>query len=86
MEVESLSTPVIGADGNVRWNIRAERQIAQSFDATALTRLIQGVRVNEARKNLKAALPEASAPNLQISPAWWPYVPMLPIRIDVVTK
>jgi hypothetical protein len=84
--VESLSNPVVGNDGSVRWNIRAQRQIEQGFDANALTQLIQGTKVNQARKSLAAVLPKDSKPTLQLSPAWWPYVPMLPIRIEVVTK
>lgn len=84
--VESLSTPVVGSDGSVHWNIRAQRQIEQGYDANALTQLIQGTKVNEARKSLATVLPKDSQPTLQLSPAWWPYVPLLPIRIEVITQ
>ncbi len=84
--VETLSTPVLTEGGVLRWNMSAERQIEQVFDPMAVTELIQGMNVRAAQANLDAELPEASQPVLQVSPSWWRWVPLLPFRVDVVTK
>lgn len=86
VSIESLSTPVVGSDGSARWNIRAQRQIEQGYDATALIQLIQGTTVSAARKSLVSVLPKDTKPTLQLSPTWWPYVPLLPIRIEIITQ
>lgn len=82
--VKPLSDPFLDADGSLRWNIRAERKIVQSFDAVYVTQLVQGLGVNEAQSNLEENLPPESAPVIQLSPSWWRWVPMLPFMIEVV--
>jgi hypothetical protein len=84
--VKPLTNPFLESDGSLRWNIRAERQIVQSFDSVFVTQLVQGLGVSEARSNLKEHLPAESEPVIQLSPAWWRWVPLLPSRIDVITQ
>jgi hypothetical protein len=83
--VRPLSSPVLESDGILRWNIHAERAITQTFDSVFVTQLVQGLRVKQAQANLERILPSDSSPEIRLSPNWWPYVPMLPFRIEVVT-
>jgi len=83
--VTPLSNPFPTEDGSLRWNIRAERKITQVFDPVFVTQLVQGLGVNRAQANLNEILPPESEPLLRLSPSWWRWVPLLPIRIEVVT-
>ena len=80
------TNPFLAEDGSLHWTMRAERTIVQSFDAAKVTQWVLGYGVRKARSNLEENLPAASSPKLQLSPAWWPWVPTVPFRIEVVTK
>jgi hypothetical protein len=84
--VKPLTNPFLDSDGSLRWNIRAEREIVQSFNAVYVTQLVQGLGVKRAQSSLDKNLPSDSSPKIQLSPSWWPYVPLLPFRIEVVTE
>ena len=81
-----LSDPFLDADGTSKWNMRAEREIIQSFDSMSVTQLVQGLGVKKAQSNLEKNLPSESKPTLQLSPPFWRWVPLLPFRIEVITN
>jgi hypothetical protein len=84
--VKPLTNPFLDSDGTLRWNIRAEREIVQSFNAVYVTKLVQGLGIKKAQSNLDENLPSDSSPKIRLSPTWWPYIPLLPFRIEVVTE
>jgi hypothetical protein len=84
--VKPLTDPFRDTDGSLHWNIRADREIVLSFDAVFVTQLVQGLGLNQAQSNLKEHLPAESEPVIRLSPSWWRWVPLLPIRIEVVTQ
>jgi hypothetical protein len=86
LTIKSETTPTISADGSARWKINVQRKIVQFIDPAQVTHLIQGSSVGSARSRLKKNLPLASAPQIRLSPSWWPWVPIVPFRIEVVTK
>ena len=38
------------------------------------------------KSKLKENLPLAAAPEVQFTPSWWPWMPIVPFRISVVTQ
>jgi hypothetical protein len=44
-----------------------------------------GLGSNEAQTLLDRYLPLQSDPQIALSPSWWPWVPIVPFRIEVVT-
>jgi hypothetical protein len=84
--VKPTTNPFQAEDGSLRWTIRAERLITQSFDTAQVTQLVLGYGVKKAQVNLNENLPAATMPELQLSPSWWPLVPLLPFRIEVNTQ
>jgi hypothetical protein len=84
--VKALTNPFLDENGILHWNIHAEREIVQSFDAVYVTQLVQGLGIRKAQRNLDENLPSDSVPKVQLSPSWWRWVPLLPFRIEVVTE
>ena len=84
--VTNLSDPFLDTDGSSKWNIRVERDIAESFDSIQVIDLVKGLGINLAQSNLEERLPKESHPKLQLSPSWWRWVPLLPFRIEVVSS
>jgi len=66
--------------------MRVERKIVQQVDLAQVTHLIQGYGSRSAQSRLEDQLPLASSPQISLSPPWWPWVPIVPFRISVVTQ
>ena len=86
LTVEPATDPELLEDGSVRWTIQAERRIIQQVNAVFVTQLIQGLDSSNAQAELEDNLPLLSQPKISLTPSWWPWVPIVPFRIEVVTQ
>jgi len=83
---ESATSPLALADKSTHWTIRTEREIVQQVNTAQVTQLVQGLDLSAAQSQLEKNLPLLSKPKVTMSPSWWPWVPMAPFRIEVVTQ
>ncbi|NJC98589.1 MAG: hypothetical protein C3F07_05370 [Anaerolineales bacterium] len=86
VSVEPVTDPVKLSDGSLRWTVRAEREVIEQVNAMQVAQLIQGLGPSEAQSQLEKNLPLVSAPKISMFPPWWPWVPIVPFRIEVVTQ
>jgi hypothetical protein len=86
LSLEPVTSPVRNDDGNTRWTIRAERRIDRQINHAQVMQMIQGLGLQPARAALEHGLPLAAAPEIHLSPDWWPWVPIVPFRISVTTQ
>lgn len=86
VSIKPVTQPTLNQDGSVNWTMRAERRIIQQIDPALVKKRIQGSGVWNAASKLKENLPLAAAPDVQLTPSWWPWMPIVPFRIDVVTE
>jgi baseplate J-like protein len=84
--IKSATNLSISENGSARWTMNAEREIVQFVDPAQVTQLIQGYTSGSAQSRLEKNLPLASSPHISLSPEWWPWVPIVPFRISVVTQ
>jgi hypothetical protein len=84
--LSQVTQPIRNDDGFTRWTIRAERRIVQQIHPAQVTQMIQGIGSHRANVLLEERLPLADAPEIHLSPSWWPWVPIVPFRISVVTE
>jgi hypothetical protein len=84
--VKPESDPTVGEDGSAKWNMRAERRIVQQINPDLVTSMVQGFGAWNVKSELKQNLPLAAAPEVQLTPSWWPWMPIVPFRIKVVTE
>jgi hypothetical protein len=83
--MEPVTDPRLFETGSLRWRMRAEREIIQQVNVVQVTQLIQGLPASAAQTRLEESLPLSSKPRVSLSPSWWPWVPIVPFRIEVVT-
>jgi hypothetical protein len=83
---ESVTEPESLEDGSLRWTIHTEREIIQQVNSVQVTQLIQGLGASAAQSRLEKNLPLLNKPRISLSPSWWPWVPIVPFRIEVVTE
>ena len=86
LTVKSVTKPILNEDGSTHWTVRAERRIVQQINNSQVTQLIQGIRSQRVKTLLEKNLPLQGSPQISLSPAWWPWVPIVPFRISVVTE
>ncbi len=84
--VKPVTNPILNEDGSAKWNMRAERRITQQISTSQVTAMVQGFGAWNVESKLKKNLPLAAAPDIQLSPSWWPWMPIVPFRISVVTQ
>lgn len=84
--LKPVSTPILEQDGAAKWNMRAERRIVQQIDPAQVTQMIQGFGAWNVESQLRENLPLAAAPEVQLTPSWWPWMPIVPFRISVVMQ
>jgi hypothetical protein len=86
LTVQPDTEPALADDGSIRWKVRAERDIVRQINSGQVMQMIQGIRSSHARSLLEQNLPLKDSPEINLSPSWWPWVPIVPFRISVVTE
>ena len=86
LTLKPVSTPTLMEDGSAKWSMRAERKIEQQIDPAQVTQMIQGFGAWNTKTKLEENLPLAAAPEVELTPSWWPWMPIVPFRISVVTQ
>jgi len=86
ISVKPATKPLTLANGSTRWTVRAERRIVQQINPAQVTQFVQGIGSRTAQTALKKNFPLAGSPEIKLSPSWWPWLPIVPFRITVVTQ
>jgi len=84
--VKPVSAPLRSGNDSTRWTVRAERKIVQQINAAQVSQMIQGVGSRKAQSQLEKNFRLDGSPEINLSPSWWPWVPIVPFRISVVTR
>jgi hypothetical protein len=79
-----LSEPHTGSDGVTRWQVRVERTIRAAIRPADVIDQVRGRSASRARAALGVLLLER-APDVRLRPAWFPLLPLIPLRISVDT-
>jgi hypothetical protein len=86
LSLKPVTQPILNDDGFTRWTVRAERRIVRQISAAQVTQMVQGLSSGRAQTLLKNNLALEDPPEIHLSPSWWPWVPIVPFRISVVTE
>lgn len=84
LATEAMTVPEKAPDGTYHWQQHAHRQMLAQFSPAQVTQLALGLPVDYAQARLAAALPLEASPQILLFPDWWPRLPILPFRIQVV--
>jgi hypothetical protein len=84
--LKPVTQPILNDDGFTRWTVRAERRLVRQISAAQVTQMVQGLNARHAQTLLKNNLALEDPPEIHLSPPWWPWVPIVPFRISVVTE
>lgn len=83
LTVEPADEPVTGADGLTRWTLRATQVLVPDLRPERILALVLGRRPSAAVARLTDAVPLVAPAQVRLWPAWWPWLPAAPFRIQV---
>jgi len=86
VEFEPLTPHLTDEDGITRWSVRVSRQMEKQLDIGKIIPLVQGRSMALATAQLKAKLDLTDAPEIRLTPDWWPWLPLIPFNITVETR
>ena len=77
--------PYSDAAGALHFDLRVSREAARELPAEAANLLVRGLSPWAAADVLQARLPLAARPRISLRPSWWPWMPLIPFRIVVLS-
>jgi hypothetical protein len=83
---QSVSSPITSAEGITRWQMQAERRLLRGVDTGEVLRLVLGRSPEQALALVARSSRFESAPQIELTPAWWPWMPLIPFRVQVVIQ
>jgi len=86
MNFEALNDHFTNEGGVTRWTMRVSRQLERWVDGSRVISLVQGRRMSVAQVHLKENLKLSNAPDIRLTPDWWPWLPLIPFNITVESR
>lgn len=84
MVFDQLSIPVLDENGTASLTIRAQRTIAVNINTNEAINLVKGLPISAAIEQLSITQPLTMPAQISLFPSWWPRLPFLDMRIQVV--
>ncbi len=84
IEIDHLTEPLASGGGNTRWQVQAERVVSARMTPNQAINLVLGLPAHTAHERLEENLDLDAPPVIRLFPAWWPRLPILPFRIQVI--
>lgn len=71
-------------DGTIHLLVNASRLLQADISPGQLSGMLRGLSVAQAQEQLSAQAPLADQASINLVPAWWPRLPFIPMRIEIV--
>lgn len=84
-EITNISKPEILTDTIAEWQIRIRQKIQIRLNENQVINQSIALPLAEVQHQLVKSLPLDAPPIVSVSPSWWPRLPILPFRIQVIT-
>jgi hypothetical protein len=86
LELYHLSSPALLENGEYRWRLQVQRVVEARINPDEAVILALGHSPENAAARLEEGLSLAEPPIITPVPSWWPFLPALPVRIEVVVR
>ncbi len=80
---QPLAAPVFDQSGMSHFDLQVGQVLVRRIQPLQVVLLARGLSPQIAAQTLLAKLPLMKSPEIGLSPSWWPWMPLIPFRIDV---
>jgi hypothetical protein len=81
-----LADIVTDTEGATRFDLQATRTLLRKIDLAEVNNLVRGQRLEAARQTLGVNFSLRKPAEIELTPSWWPWMPLIPFRLSVVTE
>ncbi|MEW6717910.1 MAG: baseplate J/gp47 family protein [Chloroflexota bacterium] len=85
LEISRQSEPTITSDDSANWNLYAQWTMVATLSENQAVQLILGLPPSQAKERLSTHLNLEASPTITLTPSWWPRLPFIPFRIQVIS-
>ncbi len=85
LRIQQLSQPAANAVQPLTWRAAFTRTVQARIPPARAAGLVLGHTPQTAARLLSAVLPLDAPPAVLLAPRWWPFLPLLPFRISIVS-
>lgn len=86
LEIHFAEGSKADAQGAIHWTIRVYRKLEANWSGGVAAQTLAGYPSGEAVSKLTAMFLLAEPPEVYLFPSWWPRMPWVPFRIEVVRR
>jgi len=86
LKTEEIEQITGGSEAITEWRLRAKRTIATKLSKPEVVQISLGDTPAVAAYNIGKANELGNPPTIILTPRWWPRLPLLPFRIQVVEQ
>ncbi|MGA7193733.1 MAG: baseplate J/gp47 family protein [Anaerolineales bacterium] len=83
LQFNSTNTFTEDQSGSTLFNLQVQRVLLRQIQFPQVIFLVRGFSPVNAKRVLQSNLPLAAPPEIDLSPSWWPWMPLIPFRITV---
>jgi len=86
LTITQLNTPLPIGENAASWKIEVSWLLNAELDEAQAVSRVLGLTPDDAAAQIAANLPVSGAPEIVLWPEWWPRLPILPFRIQLIEK
>jgi len=86
LRLEPLSDFENNQLGITSWQMRVEQDLRPIITPAQIAALTQGREIEVATQNIQKNFELVESPTIEITPAWWKWIPIAPFRIELIVK
>ncbi len=84
LKITQVTQPVSQPSGKSTWRIQASWQTGANLNETEAIAIILGLAPEQALQQLDDHSPIKAGTEIHLTPDWWPRLPVLPFRINII--
>lgn len=84
MIIEHEYRPTSQGQSTISWEMTASRVLHPQLAEPQAVSAVLGLPPAQAAQRLSTGLPLANPPDIDLAPSWWPRLPLLPFRINII--
>lgn len=84
LEIAHLEYPTLDRTGKASWPMQVKRDIQSQPDRLEAANRAAGRTPEQVRQEFSAGMDLRQQPEIELRPGWWPRLPLLPNRIQVI--
>ena len=86
IQVIPISIPELNEKNIASWEILIQRQIYEKIDHRQIRQIAANKSISQANQDITVSYSLAGPSQIKVAPTWWPRLPLIPLKIQVIER